>query len=72
MSLLYTVSLVQWVNPLLPVLGGSSSHPGDAHTLTIEPGSPVNPRSATATYTSPIKLYFFEGMNSLVKIIVTA
>jgi hypothetical protein len=35
----YTVSLVQWVNRLLPATGGSSSRPGDAPTL-LELGSP--------------------------------
>jgi hypothetical protein len=29
----------------------------------------LNPRSATATYTSPIKITFFEHIKSLVKII---
>ncbi len=31
-SLQYTVSLVQWVNHLLPVQAVSGSHPGDAKT----------------------------------------
>ncbi len=37
-----TVSLVQWVNHLLPSHGGSGFSPGDAPTLTMELGSPIS------------------------------
>ncbi len=37
----YTLSMVQWVNLLLPAQAGSDSRLGDAPTLTMEPGSPV-------------------------------
>ncbi len=37
-TLQYTVSLVQWVNRLLPVWGVSGSRPGDAPILTMESG----------------------------------
>jgi hypothetical protein len=40
--LLDPVSLVQWVNGLLPAQGDNASRPGDAPTLTMEPGSPAN------------------------------
>jgi hypothetical protein len=43
----YTASLVQWVHHLFPPKGGSSSHPGDAPTLTMEQGSPVSDCLAT-------------------------
>ncbi len=39
-SIQYTVSLVQWVNRMLPAQGSSGSRPGDAPTLTMELGSP--------------------------------
>jgi hypothetical protein len=37
-SLHNTVSLVQWVNRLLPAQGVSGSRPGDEQAHTMEPG----------------------------------
>jgi hypothetical protein len=37
----FTVSLVQWINRLLPAQRGSGSRPGDSLTLTMGPSCPV-------------------------------